>query len=71
MVTPSLDLDITDLATGGGDKENIEVYAPKMLPPKPAPPSKMHKRAFSQAAPKEDPTVAFEQLLVGYLLPSR
>lgn len=64
MVTPSLDLDIPDLAAGG-DKENIEVYAPKMLPPKPAPATKMHKRAFSQAAPKEDPTVAFEQLLVG------
>ena len=64
MVTPSLDIDIPDPAAGG-DKENIEVYAPKMLPPKPAPASKMHKRTFSQAAPKEDPTVAFEQLLVG------
>ena len=63
MVTPQLDAELPDLAAGG-DKENIELYAPKMVPPKLAPASKMHKRTFSQAAPKEDTNVAFEQLLV-------
>jgi hypothetical protein len=63
MVTPQLDADLADLAAGR-DKENIEVYAPKMAPAKSAPVSKMHRRTFSQAAPKEDPSVAFEQLLV-------
>jgi len=63
MVTPQLDAELPDLAAGG-DKENIELYAPKMVPPKLAPASKMHKRTFSQAAPNEDTNVAFEQLLV-------
>ena len=63
MVTPMLDAELPDPAAGG-DKENIEVYAPKMVPPKLAPASKAHKRTFSQAAPKEDTNVAFEQLLV-------
>ena len=63
MVTPLLDAELSDIAAGG-DKENIEVYAPKMVPPKLAPASKMHKRTFSQAAPKDDTNVAFEQLLV-------
>jgi hypothetical protein len=63
MVTPLLDPDLPDLAAGG-DKENIEVYAPKMAPTKSAPVTKLHKRTFSQAAPKEDTNVAFEQLLV-------
>jgi hypothetical protein len=63
MVTPTLDPDVNDLGAGR-DKENIEVYAPKMVPTKSAPVSKMHKRTFSQAAPKEDTNVAFEQLLV-------
>ena len=63
MVTPLLDPELADPAAGR-DKENIEVFVPKMVPPKSAPASKMHKRAFSQAVPKEDPNVAFEQLLV-------
>lgn len=70
MVTPSLDLEIPDLAVGG-DKENIEVYASKLLPPRLAPGMKAHKRTFSQAAPKEDTNVAFEQLLVGLSFHSR
>lgn len=63
MVTPLLDPEVSDL-TAGRDKENIEVCAPKMLHTKSAPVSKLHKRTFSQAAPKEDTNVAFEQLLV-------
>lgn len=63
MMTPQLDGDIPDLAAGR-DKENIEVYGSKIVLPKSAPASKMHKRTFSQAAPKEDTNVAFEQLLV-------
>lgn len=63
MVTPMLDAELPDLAAGG-DKENIEVYAPRIVLPKSVPASKMHKRTFSQAAPKEDTNVAFEQLLV-------
>ena len=63
MVTPLLEAEMPDLAAGG-DKENIEVYAPKIVTPKSAPASKTHKRAFSQVAPKEDTNVAFEQLLV-------
>ena len=63
MVTPQLETDFPDPAVGK-DKENVKVYAPKMVPPKSAPVSKMHKRTFSQAAPKEDTNVAFEQLLV-------
>jgi len=67
MLTSSLDAEFPDPAVGG-DKENIEVFAPKMVPPKPALASKMHKRTFSQAAPKEDTNVAFEQLLVSVSL---
>jgi len=64
MVTPSLEAEFPDPAVGK-DKENVKVYAPKMVPPKSAPASKMHKRTFSQAAPKKDDTNdAFEQLLV-------
>ena len=63
MVTPQLEAELPDPAVGK-DKENIKVYAPKMVPPKLAPASKMHKRTFSQAAPKDDTNVAFEQLLV-------
>ena len=63
MVTPSLDAELPDLAAAGRDKENIEVCAPKILP-KPMLANKMHKRTFSQAAPKDDTNVAFEQLLV-------
>jgi len=68
MVTSPLDAEFPDPAVGK-DKENIKVYVPKMLPPKSAPASKMHKRTFSQAAPKDDTNVAFEQLLVSF--PSR
>ena len=64
MVTPMLDSDVSDLAASTRDKENIEVGAPKMALTKSAPVSKLHKRTFSQAAPKEDTNVAFEQLLV-------
>ena len=63
MITPTLDDDLPDPAAGR-DKENIQVFAPKIVPIKSAPLSKMHKRTFSQAAPKEDTNVAFEQLLV-------
>lgn len=63
MVTPQLEADFPDPAVGK-DKENIKVYAPKMVPPKSAPASKMHKRTFSQAAPKDDTNLAFEELLV-------
>ena len=66
MVTPLLDAD----PAAGNDKENVEVYAPKMIPSKSAPVSKMHKRTFSQAAPKDDTNVAFEQLLVSVSFPS-
>lgn len=68
MVTP-LDDDLPDPAAGR-DKENIQVFAPKLLPIKSAPLSKMHKRTFSQAAPKEDTNVAFEQLLDDLQIPS-
>lgn len=64
MVTPLLDPEFPDLTGGGGDKENIEVFAPKMVPTKSAPVGKLHKRTFSQAAPKQDTNDAFEQLLV-------
>jgi hypothetical protein len=67
MVTPLLDAELPDPAVGR-DKENIEVYAPKKVPSKLAPASKMHKRTFSQAAPKDDTNVAFEQLLVSVSL---
>ena len=63
MVTPLLDPDVTDMGAAR-DKENVELYAPKMTATKSAPVNKMHKRTFSQAAPKEDTNVAFEQLLV-------
>lgn len=63
MVTPSLDDDLSDPAAGR-DKENIQVFPPKIVPIKSAPLSKLHKRTFSQAAPKEDTNLAFEQLLV-------
>ena len=63
MVTPLLDHELPDPPVGK-DKENIEVYAPKMVPSKSAPANKMHKRTFSQAVPKDDTNVAFEQLLV-------
>lgn len=63
MVTPLLDAELSDLATIR-DKENIEVRPPKMVPTKSAPVGRLHKRTFSQAAPKEDTNVAFEQLLV-------
>ena len=68
MVTPLLDPEVSDLAAGR-DKENIEFCAPKMVPTKSAPVGKLHKRTFSQAAPKEDPNAAFEQLLVSVLEP--
>jgi len=64
MVTPTMDVEFPDLAAGRGDKENIEVYSSRMVPQKLAPASKTHKRTLSQAAPKEDTNVAFEQLLV-------
>ena len=63
MVRPHLDAELPDPAVGK-DKENVEVYAPKMVPSKSAPASKAHKRTFSQAVPKDDTNVAFEQLLV-------
>lgn len=63
MITSLLDGEVPELAAGR-DKENIEVFAPKMVPAKSAPVGKLHKRTFSQAAPKEDPSEAFEQLLV-------
>ena len=69
MVTQPLEEEFPDLAVGK-DKENIEVYAPKMILPKSGPASKMHKRTFSQAAPKDDTNVAFEQLMVGRLVSS-
>ncbi|KAF9648001.1 hypothetical protein BDM02DRAFT_3116191 [Thelephora ganbajun] len=69
MVTPQLDTEFADPAAGK-DKENIEVYAPRMVQPKSAPASKMHKKTFSQPAPKEDTNVAFEQLLDDLQIPS-
>ena len=69
MVTPQLDPELSELATSR-DKENIEVCVPKMVPTKSAPVGKLHKRTFSQAAPKEDTNVAFEQLLVSFAFSS-